>query len=197
MIIKYHCCDALYRFALTDFWHRKSTSCLPDSFIHSPEGQYKWHQCNNKRCCLGMNVIHLSRSHALVLRLRHGSGENLRLQNSLQNNITGNQVTNPHVDSVLRFGWRYAISGLEFIWFDSSTLASHSVEQTLIRWAKDLTNNLPLKSGQTNVHFHSSWQELVWLDIISSSAISSDPKTYSELYVTHIWGLHKTTILLE
>lgn len=106
-----------------------------------------------KRCRSRMNVTHLYRPHVLFLRLRRGSGggTNHRLRNSLDvmrapasfNSESSLARQAPRVNRVLKF-WRcYATAGLGFIRFDSSTLASPSVGQTLIRWAK--TNSFPLK----------------------------------------------------
>lgn len=84
--------------------------------------------------------------------------------------------------------WRYAICGLGFIWFDGSALASHSVEQTLIRWAEDLTNSPPFKSAKADVRFYSSWQKLLpWYYIL----------IHTGLYGAQIWGRHQTTVLLQ
>lgn len=152
MIIRCQCFDDLCRSALTEFWRRKSTSCLPDSLIHSPVGPVHVMAARLQKVLL-KDKCHPFVPHVLFLRLRHGSGANLRLQNSLDVtcltasfNSEKYSSIGPCDKSVLKFWRHYAISCLGFIWFDNSASASHSVEQTLIGLAKDLTNSLPLKS---------------------------------------------------
>lgn len=191
MIIRCQCCHALCRSALTEFWQRKSTFCLPEPFIHSPGGPVHVMAAQLQKVLL-KDECHPFVPHVLFLGLRHGSGANLRLQNSLDVMCLTASFNSEKYSSIsrgdrsaLKFWRHYAISCLGFIWFDNSASASHSVEQTLIGLAKDVTNSLPLKS-ECAFWFFMTEATLSWYYILFCNIYVSQ-HTYWTMCNSHMW----------